>query len=45
MTSLDINTEVERFQFVPKRFEGGLGFRIIGSAFQILAPVNTKLFL
>ena len=25
MISLDINTAVERFQFVPKRFEGELG--------------------
>ena len=29
MASLDIDTEVERFQFVPKRFEGELGFHII----------------
>ena len=26
VASLDINTEVERFQFVPKRFKGELRF-------------------
>ena len=46
MASLDINTEVDRFQFVPKLLEGELGFIIsLGSAFEILAPVNAKLFL
>ena len=36
--SLDINTEVERFQFVPKRFEGELGFHIIRECIPNLSP-------
>ena len=45
VASLDINTEVERFQFVPKHFEGELGFHIIRECIPNLSPVNAKLFL
>ena len=38
MTGLDIFTEVERFQFVPKRFEGELGFHIIRECIPDLSP-------
>ncbi len=37
MTSLDIYTEVERFQFVPKRFEGELRFHIIRECIPVLS--------
>ena len=45
MTNLDINTEVERFQFVPKRFEVELGFHIIRKCMHsgILQAVKIKL--
>ena len=38
MTSLDIYTEVERLQFVPKRFEGELGFHVIRECIPDLSP-------
>ena len=38
VASLDINTEVERFQFVPKRFKGELRFHIIRECIPDLSP-------
>ena len=34
----DIYTEIERFKFVPKRFEGELGFHIIKECIPDLSP-------
>ena len=38
VASLDINTEVERFQFFPKRFKGELRFHIIRECIPDLSP-------
>ena len=42
---LKTDTEVERFELVFKGFERPFTFQIIGSEFQIFAPVKAKLFL
>ena len=44
MTYLDIYTDVERFQFVLKRFEGELGFHIIRECIPDLSPRKCETF-
>ena len=42
VANLDIDTEVERFQFVPKHFEGELRFHIIREYIPNLSPREPK---